>query len=246
MKNIKTFCQKYGISEVQFHGGEKILGDLDLCGLTAIPDGFNPTVGGGLDLRGLTAIPDGFNPTVGGGLYLSGLTAIPDGFNPTVGGGLYLSGLTAQTKTPPLVLAWPGFLKADGRFSRVIAKHALTDGNVWKLDSVKGGEEHYLLEVNGFCAHGKTVQEARDSLVFKVGSRDLTRFADTTTETVLSFAQAVDLYRAVTGACEEGTREFVRRRGVDISQDISVSRMLEITQDEYGHTTFKDFFLTKP
>ena len=70
-------------------------GSLDLRSLTAIPDGFNPTVGGSLYLMSLTAIPDGFNPTVGGNLDLSALTAIPDGFNPTVGGDLYLSALTA-------------------------------------------------------------------------------------------------------------------------------------------------------
>jgi hypothetical protein len=170
------------------------------------------------------------------------LTSLPEGFNPTVGGSLYLGSLTARTKSPPLVLEWIGHIKADGRFSRVISKKALTDGHVWKLDSVKGGEEHYLLEVSGVCAHGKTVQEARDSLIYKCGSRDLTRFQDYTLDTDLTFAQAVDFYRAVTGACEEGTREFVRRRGVDISQDISVQRMLEITQGEYGHEAFKEFF----
>ena len=95
------FCKARNITENQFFGVDKIGGSLDLAGLTAIPKGFNPTVGVSLYLDGLTAIPEGFNPTVGGSLNLEGLTAIPEGFNPTVGGSLYLRGLTAPTKQLP-------------------------------------------------------------------------------------------------------------------------------------------------
>ena len=37
---------RYGWSEAQFTGQEKIEGNLDLSSLTSIPEGFNPTVGG--------------------------------------------------------------------------------------------------------------------------------------------------------------------------------------------------------
>jgi hypothetical protein len=67
--------------------------DLDLRGLTSIPEGFNPTVGGNLDLSGLTSIPEGFHPTVGGHLYLNRLLSIPEDFSPTVSGDLGLNGL---------------------------------------------------------------------------------------------------------------------------------------------------------
>ncbi len=70
MKDRKTFCKKYNLTEKQFYGEEIIEGSLDLESLTSIPEGFNPTVGGFLDLRSLTSIPEGFNPTVGGSLYL--------------------------------------------------------------------------------------------------------------------------------------------------------------------------------
>ena len=91
----ETFLKRYGLTEAQYSGAEKIEGDLYLSSVTAIPEGFNPTVGGDLYLRSVTAIPEGFNPTVGGSLDLSSVTAIPEGFNPTVGGSLYLRSVTA-------------------------------------------------------------------------------------------------------------------------------------------------------
>jgi hypothetical protein len=78
---IKEFCKKYGLTEDQFYGKEKINGDLYLSGLTSLPEGFTPTVGGYLYLSGLTSLPEGFTPTVGGDLDLRGLTSLPEGFS---------------------------------------------------------------------------------------------------------------------------------------------------------------------
>jgi hypothetical protein len=92
---MKDFCKKYYITENQFKGINKIEGNLDLCSLTSIPEGFNPIVEGWLDLEYLSSIPEGFNPTVGGWLDLRNSTSIPEGFNPTVGGSLNLESLTS-------------------------------------------------------------------------------------------------------------------------------------------------------
>jgi len=95
-KEVAGFCKRFGITEAQFYGKEKIEGNLSLYDnqLTVLPDGFNPTIGGNLYLYNnqLTVLPDGFNPTIGGNLYLHSnqLTVLPDGFNPTVGGNLSL------------------------------------------------------------------------------------------------------------------------------------------------------------
>ena len=65
-KAIQEFCKTNNLTYEQFIGKDSVGGNLDLEGLTSIPEGFNPTVGGYLDLGGLTSIPEGFNPTVGG------------------------------------------------------------------------------------------------------------------------------------------------------------------------------------
>jgi hypothetical protein len=113
-KNMKEFCEKYGITKEQFLGIEPIERSLYLRSVTELPAGFNPTVGGGLylntvtelpagfnptvtvdlDLRSVTELPAGFNPTVGGWLDLRSVTELPAGFNPTVGGGLDLRSVT--------------------------------------------------------------------------------------------------------------------------------------------------------
>jgi hypothetical protein len=114
LKNMKEFCEKYGITKEQFLGIEPIErslyldsvtelpaefnptvgGDLYLRSVTELPAGFNPTVGGYLDLRSVTELPAEFNPTVGGDLELDSVTELPAGFNPTVGGDLYLPSVT--------------------------------------------------------------------------------------------------------------------------------------------------------
>jgi hypothetical protein len=122
-KNMKEFCEKYGITKEQFLGIEPIERSLYLRSVTELPAGFNPTVGGGLylntvtelpagfnptvtvdlDLRSVTELPAGFNPTVGGDLYLPSVTELPAGFNPTVGGSLYLNTVTVPAGFNPTV-----------------------------------------------------------------------------------------------------------------------------------------------
>lgn len=44
--SVRSFCERYDITEDQFYGEAKIGGSLDLGSVTSIPEGFNPTVGG--------------------------------------------------------------------------------------------------------------------------------------------------------------------------------------------------------
>jgi hypothetical protein len=218
-------------------------GSLYLSSLTSIPEGFNPTVGGSLDLRSLKTIPEGFNPIVGDGLYLRSLTSIPKGFNPTVGSGLYLKeGLSCNYNKLPenYMFSWQNekYIKVDGIFTEVLNKK----GNVWKVKKVNTKKEFYLISDGEKYAHGDTLKEAKQYLIFKIGNRTKEDYKGLKLDSVLSLEDGIICYRVITGACSFGVKDFMQNRMKNKKKEYSISEIIEMTEGEYGGNTFKKFF----
>ena len=234
--------------------------DLRGTGITSLPD--NLTVGGYLDLEGctgITSLPD--NLTVGGYLDLrgTGITSLPD--NLTVGGDLYLRGtgitetgnvnkkLSAQAiqkiqekRNPQLCWEWEGriYIKVDGVFSQLISRRR----NVSVIRQIGEKQNKYLVtDGNGRWAHGDTVAEARKDLIYKISNRDKSGYEKLTLDSELSFEEAIECYRVITGACSAGTRDYVENRLPKPHKDkYSVREIINLTKGEYQNNTFKDFF----
>ena len=241
---IKKFCKKHNITEKQFFGKEIIIDSLDLRGLTSIPEGFNPTVGGSLDLNCLTSIPEGFNPTMGGSLGLDGLTSIPEGFNPTVGYSLNLSGLECDyTKLGNKPLEWQGgkYIKADGLFTEVVNKR----GNVFRIKKVNSDKVFYLVtDGEGNYSHGDTLKEARGDLIYKLSSGvNVEKFKGVKLTDKLTFKEAIDCYRVITGACSFGVKDFVKRKNINKRKKYSIQDIKNLTEKEFGNAKFQEFFV---
>jgi len=239
-------------------------GNLNLSSLTSIPEGFNPTVGGSLWLDSLTSIPEGFNPTVGSCLLLNGLTSIPEGFNPIVGGDLDLRGLTSIPEGfNPIVGGYTFYMTGDVSpknkpvypLTWQDGKYLLVDyilcevlnhkGNVYRIKIVGKKEESYLVTDGASWAHGETLEEAKDDLKYKVQPRDLSDYKDVTVDTAFSFEEAVAFYRAVTGACSLGVKNFVESKGLYTDKSYTVGEMLELVEGEYGEEKFREFLTEK-
>ncbi len=124
----KDFYQvgEYQLTEEEYLGKVKIDYALDLCSLTSLPKGFNPTIDGDLMLNSVTSISEGFSPTVDGYFLLGSAISILEGFSPTVTGDLDLSSVTSISK---------GFCPA-------------VDGHLW-LDSVVSIPEGFSPTVTG-------------------------------------------------------------------------------------------------
>jgi hypothetical protein len=221
--------------------------NLDLESLTEIPKGFNPTVGWNLYLNSLTEIPEGFNPTVGITLYLNSLTEIPKGFNPTVGGDLFLNSLKQipegfnrsdyEDKNISL-FEWDNHIKCDNRFSEVISKK----GNVWKLKDICKDKIYYLVtDGNGNYAHGDTIKEAKDDLIYKISNRDVSQYQNIDLNKKFSFTECITMYRSITGSCSTGVRNFIETNGIK-KQSYSVNDIIGITKNNYGNESFNKFF----
>ena len=245
---LQDFCKIANITEAQAIGKEKIGGSLDLRSVTSIPDGFNPTVGGDLYLSSVTSIPDGFNPTVGCSLYLRSVTSIPDGFNPTVGGSLYLSSVSkyiGKDVTLPYIptrYLWRNkdYIKVDGIFTRIISER----GKVMRVQRIAHKKIEYLVtDGEGKWAHGATLKEAKDSLIYKIADRDKSKYDNWTKDTIVTHAEAIESYRVITGACAMGTRHFCEVvLGNKKKDKYTIAEVIELTKGQYGSESFASFF----
>ena len=229
-------------------------------GITALPD--NLTVGGYLDLRGtgITALPD--NLTVGDSLDLrgTGITALPD--NLTVGGYLDLencTGITGEVKVykklsskaiaaisrvsnMPIFWEWNdrSYIKVDDMFTAIDSHH----GNVYRVHKLNSSEQLYLVtDSENHWAHGRTLQEARADLIFKINDRDTSVYRNMSLNDTITYEEAIAAYRTITGACAAGTKDFIENRLPKPHKDkYTVQEIIALTEKEYGGKKFSEFF----
>jgi hypothetical protein len=128
------------------------------------------------------------------------------------------------------------YIIVDNILSKVIKRK----GNILKVINHFDTEESYIVEQNGHYSHGKTLDEARESLVYKLSKRDLTEFKSLTLDSILTKEESIRMYMSVTGACAFGTRQFIESR--DIKEQYSIKEIIELTQGQYGNQKLKEFF----
>ena len=117
-------------------------------------------------------------------------------------------------------------------------------GNVYKTVSFGDIRERkitYVIEKDGVYSHGNTVKEAKESFIYKISNRDTSIYENYTKETVVPFEEAIKMYRAITGACEAGTKYFVKSLN-KVKKEYSIAEIIKITQGQYGSEEFKNFF----
>ena len=131
-----------------------------------------------------------------------------------------------------------GYIFADGILAQIISRR----GSVYKVVICGERESSFVIaNGDGNYSHGATIKEARDSLIYKLQSRDLTEFEGWTLKTCVSLADAVKAYRSITGACEAGVRGFCERHG-KMPAKLTVSKIVEMTKGKYGNEQFEKFF----
>lgn len=185
---------------------------------------------GYLDLRSLTSIPEGFNPTVGGDLDLDSSIKNPQSYK-------------KQLPTN-YVFSWQSgkYLKIDGIFCELINKR----GPVRKCRKIGSEEIFYVVEKDGVFSHGKTLKEARESFIYKISSRDTTRYVGKKVSEKLSLKDMIECYRAITGACEFGVRNFVESVVKTPKKEYSIKEIIKLTKGHYGNSAFEKFFQKSP
>ena len=226
---IKKFKEETGYTLEYNNGVYSYGGYLDLRGtqIQSLPD--NLTVGGYLDLgyTQIQSLPD--NLTVGGGFDLRG-TPITD-----------TSMVNCQFTVNMVDKLWSNskFIKVDGMFAEKVSHH----GNVWEVKKINSTKTFFIVtDGNGKYAHGDTIQEAKRDLIYKISNRDKSEYEKLTLSSELTFEEAIECYRVITGACSFGTKNFVENHLGEKKGKYTIQEMIDLTRGRYGNKTFKEFF----
>ena len=132
------------------------------------------------------------------------------------------------------------YIKADEIFGKIVEQR----GNVYHIDIYGEGDITYLVtDGEGHWAHGGTLEEAKDDLLYKITDRNKREYKDLTLDSKLSFKEAIVCYRVITGACSFGTRDFIENRlGENKKEVYTISEIIDLTEGEYGNKEFRKFF----
>ena len=140
-----------------------------------------------------------------------------------------------------------GFETPDGKY--IIADGILTEiishkANVWRVRKIARTAIEYLItDGNGNYAHGATLAEAKEDLLYKVADRKKSDYEHLTVNDTLTHEDAIKCYRVITGACSSETRYFVENRlNGDRKEKYTIAEIIKLTAGEYGSETFKSFF----
>ena len=199
-----------------------------------------------LDLSGtgIASLPDGL--TVGDSLDLSG-TGIADTskVNKELSPDACKRINAIKQATNLLQWEWNGkrYVKVDGIFS-VVDSHK---GNVWKVHQIGKSEQMCVVtDGEGHYAHGKTIQEAKADLIYKINDRDTSEYKKLSLDDSLTYEEAIAAYRTITGACSAGTRDYIENRLPEPHKDkYTIREIINLTKGEYGSETFVKFFNEK-
>lgn len=125
---------------------------------------------------------------------------------------------------------------ADGILSKVVKKR----GNVFRVINHGETSISYLIKNDDIFAHGASLKDAKESLKYKISSRDVSAFEKYTLDDELDLITLIRAYRAITGACELGTRYFCEKH--KLPEKMTVREAVELTEGQYNHELFKKFF----
>ncbi len=124
----------------------------------------------------------------------------------------------------------------DGIFSYVISTH----GSFKKLKN-ENGDIFYLVNDGKKSAHGKTIKEAYENLIYKISDRDKSFYKGLTLKSKHTVPELVEMYRVITGACEYGVKNFIKNQK-NLKEKYTIEEVIELTANNYGNELFKKFF----
>ena len=186
--------------------------------------------------------------TVGGSLYIDSNATLEAPALTTVGGSLYIYS-NATLDAPNLVNKdfvkdmanleeRHGFIKADGIGIQFIKKQQRKEYIIYTTPF-----NNYVVTNGEHSSHAKTVKKAIIDIRFKQLDRNVDNYRDLTPESLLSYEDAVIMYRVITGACSGGTEMFLSSHPeLSTRKKYSVKDIMALTQGQYGNETLERFF----
>ena len=118
----------------------------------------------------------------------------------------------------------------DGIFSYVLSDKT----GVRKVRTPEGDILFIVTDADGNSAHGETIAKAREDLVYKIVAKFDGKLPKSATG-----KEWVGLYRAITGACGAGTKQFIIRNNIDLDKNFTCNEIAKLVEGQFGEDAFK-------
>ena len=100
----------------------------------------------------------------------------------------------------------------------------------------------YIIKQDNVYAHGKSIKEAREDLLFKIAKKDSGIYKNLSLSSKISKEEAIVCYRIITGACRAGVQNFIDSNNLNNVKTISIEEIINMTNSSFGGEKFKNFF----
>jgi hypothetical protein len=120
----------------------------------------------------------------------------------------------------------------DGITIRLCRKASFKDGQLV-------GDKYFVVSQGQHNAHGESLDEAMADLMYKTASRDVSQYRNMPADTVKPPHEWATVYRIVTGACQYGTRAFMKQKGV-LKEAYTLAEIVEQTRGAFGSERFRE------
>jgi len=255
IKEVTGYVRVYGSAKLDVPKLETVGGYVRVDGSAKLDAPKLETVGGYVYVYGSAKL-DALT-TVGGDVYVSGSAKLDAPKLETVGGDVYVDG-SAKLDAPKLInkndpKAAPKcakklelsfkkkkLIKVDGILSWLVSKRKIGLIVTMKIKIVGKLDFSFVIKKGKFFSHGKTIKEAKESLKYKLSDRDTSRFKKWKLTEPKKFTDLIVAYRAITGACESGTKLFCESQ--KLKSKYTVKEVIKLTEGRYGNEQFKKFF----
>ncbi len=115
------------------------------------------------------------------------------------------------------------------------------DYKIYNAQFFKGGDlkdlpKCFIVEKNGYFAHGETLREAIEDVTFKY-FQDNSNLDELVSSIKAKGTITVVDYRLLTGACQMGCNNFMEENNIT-ADELPIEKVLELTKGYYGHDRF--------
>lgn len=76
----------------------------------------------------------------------------------------------------------------------------------------------------------------------KAKGRGADQYKNISLDDRLTVDEAKTMYRVITGACQQGTEQFITNLKDNLKEDYSVREIIDLTKGQYGSKVFTSFF----
>ena len=127
-----------------------------------------------------------------------------------------------------------GVVYADGIYQNLVSQKTIGNVTIYETD------QGYIARIGDKFAHGKTIDEAKNDLRYKLSDRGTSKYKSWKVTDIKSTDELIEAYMTITGACSFGTKQFCE--SIKLKDEYSINEIIELTKGRYGNEQFKEFF----